>query len=193
MSLAQRPCCATRVCGQAPRLHCARLFLSPRAGGWFLSCHCVTAFSCHAGARPLGACSPPLAALRDSLDRDPEARPGPGPLGVRKRRRHRHPVPVRALGPRGLGRHGRWHPPGGLNTPHPGTVPGRPGGGLSFRGCREWQISPEPAAPAKEAVTQWKRRSLPRTRRTSCFGPGRVRVQARRPSPRARRAGRRNE
>jgi hypothetical protein len=75
------------------------------------------AFSCQAGARPLVACSPPLAALRDSLDRDPAARPDPGPLGVRKRRRHRHPVPVRALGPRGLGRHGRWHPPGGLNTP----------------------------------------------------------------------------
>jgi len=75
--------------------------------------------SCQAGARPLGACSPPLAALRDSLDRDPAARPVPGPLGVRKRPRHRHPVPVRALGPRGLGRHDRWHPLGGLNSPLP--------------------------------------------------------------------------
>jgi hypothetical protein len=77
------------------------------------------AFLCKTGAWPLGACSPPLAALRDSLDRDPAARPVPGPLDVRKRRRHRHPVPVRALGPRGRGRHGHWHPPGGLNTPHP--------------------------------------------------------------------------
>jgi len=90
----------------APRARSSRLLL----------CHCVTAFFCHAGARPLVACSPPLAALRDSLNRDPAARPVPGPLGVRMRRRHRHPVAVRALGPRGLGRHGRSHPPGGLNT-----------------------------------------------------------------------------
>ena len=38
----------------------------------------------------------------------------------------RHPVPVRALGPRGRGRHGRCHPLGGLNAPLPqsgGTTP----------------------------------------------------------------------
>ncbi len=73
----------------------------------------------------------------------------PGPLGVRIRQRHRHPVPVRALGPRGRGRHGRWHPPGVLNTPHPSTGPWRSGGGLSLRRCRGWQISPEPAGPGR--------------------------------------------
>ena len=105
--------------------------------------------SCQAGARLLGACSPPLAARRDSLDRDPAARPAPGPLGVRNRPRHRHPVPVRALGPRGLGRHGRWHPLGELITPHPGTAPWHAGGGLSTRRCRGWQISPEPAGTGR--------------------------------------------
>jgi len=111
---------AKRVRGQPFLCHCVRLFFAPRV------------FFCQAGARPLVACSPPLAALRDSLDRDPAARPVPGPLGVRKRRRHRHPVVVRTLGPRGRGRHGRWHPPGGLNAPLPqsgwtkpyGRVPG---------------------------------------------------------------------
>jgi hypothetical protein len=149
VSLAGQLFRAERVRGQALLVHCVRLFLAPRAGGWFLSCHCVTAFSCQAGARLLVACSPPLAARRDSLDRDPAARPGPGPLGVRKRRRHRHPVPVRALGPRGLGRYGRWHPLGGLNSPHPSSRPWRPGGGLSFRRCRGWQISPKPAGTGR--------------------------------------------
>ena len=43
--------------------------------------------------------------------------PGRGPLGVRMKPRHRNPVPVRAPGPRGFGRHGRWHPPGDLKPP----------------------------------------------------------------------------
>ena len=46
---------------------------------------------------------------------------------------------------RSLRRHGRWHPPGGLDTSHPSTTPWRAGGGLSIRRCRGWQISPEPA------------------------------------------------
>ena len=92
---------------------------------------------CPAGVAPLGACSPPLAARRDSLDRDPAARPEPGPLGVREGRRHRHPVPVRALGPRGLGRHGRRRPPGGLNAPHPQRSGTNPFGRVSV-----WRSSP---------------------------------------------------
>ena len=67
---------AKRVRGQTTLFHCVRLFFAPRV------------FFCQAGARPLVAYSSHpasgggLAALRDSLDRDPEARPVPGPLGV---------------------------------------------------------------------------------------------------------------
>jgi hypothetical protein len=150
VSLAGRLFLAERVRGHAILSTPWRFSFAPRAGGWFLSCHCVTASSCHAGARPLGACSPAaggIAALRDSLDRDPAARPVPGPLGVRTRRRHRHPVRVRALGPRGLGRHGRWHPPGG-GLPPPQDVVSL-GGGHSLRRCRGWSISPEPAGTGR--------------------------------------------
>ena len=53
-------------------------FFLPRGLGGASSCHCVTTLFCPAGARPLGACSPPLAARRDSSGCDPEARLGPG-------------------------------------------------------------------------------------------------------------------
>jgi hypothetical protein len=43
--------------------------------------------------RLLGACSPPLAARRDSGGHDPAVRPGVGPLGVRTHPRPRHPTP----------------------------------------------------------------------------------------------------
>jgi hypothetical protein len=48
---------------------------------------------CSVGARPLGACSPPLVSRRDSSGHDPAVCPGAGPLGVRKGPRHRHPSP----------------------------------------------------------------------------------------------------
>ena len=55
--------------------------------------HCVRLLFCPAGARPLGACSPPLASWRGSSGPNPAVRPVPGPLGVRTPLRHRHPTP----------------------------------------------------------------------------------------------------
>jgi len=65
---------AKRVRGQTTLFHCVRLFFAPRV------------FFCQAGARPLVACSPPLAALRTIC------RGGPAPLGPPGRRsRPPHP------------------------------------------------------------------------------------------------------
>ena len=62
----------------------------------------------------------PLPALRDSYGCDPAARLGPGtPRCLLLRGITDTPASIRAPGPRSLRRHGRWHPPGGLKTPHP--------------------------------------------------------------------------
>jgi hypothetical protein len=82
LSLRDGFCFAKRVRGRL-FFHCVAGFSLPRGlGAVSLVVTARRLLFCQAGARPLVACSPPLAARRDSLDRDPAARSVPGPLGV---------------------------------------------------------------------------------------------------------------
>jgi len=124
----------------------------PRGLGAVVSCDCVTALFCQAGARPLGACSPPLAAHRDSGGHDPAVWPGAGPLGVRKGRRHRHPTPDPHAGDPVASGEMAAPPAGRIYSAHPKRQErreGHLGGGHSIRRCRGWQIAPEPAGTGR--------------------------------------------
>jgi len=86
------------------------------------------------GLSSLGTPAPPAAgdSLRSKTPSTATQKRVPcrGPSVSPALRDHRHPVPVRALGPRALGSHGRSHPLGGLNIPHPTCARACP------RGCR---------------------------------------------------------
>jgi hypothetical protein len=109
----------------------------PLRGGFLLPGGCAAPRRLLAAAR----CAPRLPRPR------PSSAPRAGPPRCPHEAASPTPRPVRALGPRGRGSHGRWHPLGGLNTPHPGGAPWRTGGGSKSAGAAGGTSLRSPRAP----------------------------------------------
>ena len=168
--------------GLSSLFHCVRLLSLP-APRWpaLFSFHSVEVLFCPAGARPLGAGSPPLARGADS---DPPARateqgrPAAGPLAVRMKPRQRHPTAGRPLGdphapaPWLLSPAGRISPPPSRSPRDPAwRRPRRAsvfGWGFESAGAAGGRSLRSPRAPDARAALGRRRRGLMRTPR----GPG---------------------